>query len=105
MRGTYYTPSSYISIISIRMKEWKEAIGPHVERSVVWLGDNGDANAFALLLSLFCTYFDITFIKEGVIFDRELRQKLHTTTIWMRNRLLNCIQHEHTGVSTILNIW
>ena len=38
----------------------KEAMGPHVEGSVVWVGDNDGVNV-------------IMSITEGVVFDRELR--------------------------------
>ena len=45
------------------------------------------------------TYFDIMSNTEGVVFDRELRRKFHAKDL--NNRLLNCIQHEHTGMSTV----
>ena len=51
------------------------------------------------LLPICHAYFDIMSITEGVVFDRELRQKCHAKDL--NNCLLNCIQYEHTGVSIV----
>ena len=59
------------------MIEWRDGKGKQVGESVVWLGDKGDVNAVAYIRTCNChAYFDIMSITEGIVFAKELRQKL-----------------------------